>query len=413
MSYLQTLIEKKKGIAASIDTIRKDWKGKEGTMPPEVEEKLDRALEDYDATQAKIEREEKAAKVDAFIATPNDTDHLAVTNGAVTSGDLVAARHSAFVKSLLRGSPMQAQFTDAERKAMQADDWAGGGVLLAPQQFVSQVLKNMDDQLFMRQLSTVYPNVGAAGLGVPTMESDASEADWTGEITESSETSVSLGKRELKPIEMKKAVKIAYKLLRNSRIDFGGFVQERIAYKFALPQERAFLVGTGANQPLGVFTASADGIETGRDVAAASSTVLVGDDFIDALYGLKGQYQNKASWLLHRTVVKAARKLKTSQGEYIWTPEGMVGKSLVGNAPGMLLGRPFYMSEYVPNTQTTGLYVGIVGDFSHYWIVDGEDMRVQVLNELYARTSQVGYHVEASCDGAPVLEEAFSRLKMA
>ncbi len=412
MSYLATLIEQKKGVSASIELIRKEWRGKEGTMPPDVEEKLDKALDDYDKVQVKIEREEKAAKVDEWISTPNEPTHAEVKGGD-PSAELATARNSAFMKTLLRGSPMQQAFTDVERKAMQADDWAGGGVLIAPPMFVSQVIKNMDDQLFMRQLATVYSGVGAAGIGVPTLTSDAGEADWTGEITESSETSVSMGKREMKPYELKKAVKISYKLLRNSRMDFEGFVQSRIAYKFALPQERAYLLGTGVGQPLGIFTASADGISTGRDVAAASSTVLVGDDFIEALYGLKGQYQNRASWLLNRTVVKGVRKLKAGTGEYIWTPEGLPGKGLVANAPGALLGRPFFMSEYVPNTQTTGLYVGAVGDFSNYWIVDGEEMRVQVMNELYARTSQVGYHVESSHDGAPVLEEAFVRLKMA
>jgi hypothetical protein len=40
------------------------------------------------------------------------------------------------------------------------------------------------------------------------------------------------------------------------------------------------------------------------------------------------------------------------------------------------------------------------------------NLGVQVLNELYARTSQVGYHVESAHDGMPVLEEAFSRLQM-
>jgi len=37
---------------------------------------------------------------------------------------------------------------------------------------------------------------------------------------------------------------------------------------------------------------------------------------------------------------------------------------------------------------------------------------VQVLNELYAVTNQTGYLVEYFGDGAPVLPEAFSRIKL-
>jgi HK97 family phage major capsid protein len=60
---------------------------------------------------------------------------------------------------------------------------------------------------------------------------------------------------------------------------------------------------------------------------------------------------------------------------------------------------------------TTGLYVGIVGDFSNYEIVDALDMQLQVLMELYAETNQNGYILRAETDGMPVLAEAFARVK--
>ena len=40
-------------------------------------------------------------------------------------------------------------------------------------------------------------------------------------------------------------------------------------------------------------------------------------------------------------------------------------------------------------------------------------MQVQRLNELYAETNQVGFIGRLETDGAPVLEEAFVRLKLA
>jgi HK97 family phage major capsid protein len=70
------------------------------------------------------------------------------------------------------------------------------------------------------------------------------------------------------------------------------------------------------------------------------------------------------------------------------------------------------MSEYAPNTFSTGLYVGILGDFSQYWIVDSLSLEVQRLQELYATANQVGYIFRQESDGQPVLEEAFSRVKL-
>ena len=71
------------------------------------------------------------------------------------------------------------------------------------------------------------------------------------------------------------------------------------------------------------------------------------------------------------------------------------------------------MSELMPNTFTTGLYVGIIGDFAFYWIADALDMEIQRLEELYAANNQVGFITRAKSDGMPVLEEAFARVKLA
>jgi len=40
-------------------------------------------------------------------------------------------------------------------------------------------------------------------------------------------------------------------------------------------------------------------------------------------------------------------------------------------------------------------------------------MQIQRLNELYAETNQVGFIGRLGTDGAPVLEEAFVRVKLA
>jgi HK97 family phage major capsid protein len=110
---------------------------------------------------------------------------------------------------------------------------------------------------------------------------------------------------------------------------------------------------------------------------------------------------------LHRDGAKQTAKLKDGEGQYIWRESVRVGE------PDRLLGLPVHMSEYAPNTFTTGLYVGIVGDFRFYWIADSLDMEVQRLEELYAATSQVGFIGRLESDGMPVLEEAFARVKLA
>jgi HK97 family phage major capsid protein len=159
---------------------------------------------------------------------------------------------------------------------------------------------------------------------------------------------------------------------------------------------------------LGLFTASDLGIPTSRDIATDNTTTAItADGLINALYGLKEGYQRNARWLFHRDVVKAIRKLKDGDGQYLWAP------GIALNQPDTILAKPFLMSEYAPNTFTTGKYVGIVGDFSYYWIADDLNIEIQRLVELYAATNQIGFVCRYAGDGMPVLGEAFARVTLA
>jgi HK97 family phage major capsid protein len=57
--------------------------------------------------------------------------------------------------------------------------------------------------------------------------------------------------------------------------------------------------------------------------------------------------------------------------------------------------------------------VGVLGDFSFYWIADAMTMEMQRLVELYATTNQIGLIGRLESDGMPVLGEAFVRVKLA
>ncbi|HEY9713248.1 MAG TPA: phage major capsid protein, partial [Chroococcales cyanobacterium] len=205
-----------------------------------------------------------------------------------------------------------------------------------------------------------------------------------------------------------KQFKLSRKLLTLSPMPADQIVRDEMAYVLGITQENAFLNGNGVNQPLGIFTASTDGIDTSRDIASTNTAAaLVPDGLIDALYGLKAQYQADASWVLHRLVVAQIRKMKDNYGQYLWQPSIQVGQ------PDMILGRPFYMSEYAPSTYTANAYIGMVGAFkAGYWILDAYEAFMQVLNELFSQTGQIGYISETYTEGAPVLAEAFVRLKL-
>jgi HK97 family phage major capsid protein len=299
------------------------------------------------------------------------------------------------------------------RNALSSDSDAGGGYLTASEEFASRLIEVVDNEVFMRGLATKTLLATAQSLGVAARTADMSAATWGSELTFApADTGLVIGKREFKPQPLSMNALVSKKLLRlNSSVQ--DLVIRRIGYGLGIAQEQAYLTGNGANQPLGVFTPSTSGIDVSRDVVTGSTTGFVAttatvsgaDCLINALYTLKAQYQSKAAWIFHRTVVAQIRQLKDLYGQYIWAPGISPGE------PDRILNRSFYMSEYAPNTLTTGKYIGIVGDFSKFEIVDALDMELQVLMELFALSNQVGYIARIETDGMPVLAEAFVRIK--
>ena len=297
----------------------------------------------------------------------------------------------------------------AEFRALSAGTSAEGGYLVAPEQFVSSLIKNIDDLVFMRQMATSYSLTSSASLGVPTLAANPADFDWTTELqTGSEDSTMAFGKRRMEPHPLAKRIKVSSTLLRTASIPAEQIVMDRMAYVFAITMEQAYLTGNGNQRPLGVFTASANGVPTSRDVSTDNTTTAItADGLINAKYSLKGQYQARASWLFHRDAIKMIAKLKDGDGQYLWKGSMREGE------PDMLLGRPVMMSEFAPNTFTSQLYVGMFADFSHYWVVDSLQLQMQRLTELYAESNQVGFIARYEGDGAPVLAEAFARVKLA
>lgn len=379
-------------------------------LTAEEQGKCDELITKQEEIRVNIEREMKLVEAERSAAeeslrSKNASKDSAPEESSGTGKHASEEYRSAYAKFMAYGKD---GLSGDEMRALQSDVSTTGGYLVMPQEMVNGLLKNVDNAVFVRQKATKYRVANAASLGVATLTADPADADWTSEIlTGSEDSSMAFGKRELTPHPIAKLIKISNKLMRQVP-NVEALVTQRLSYIFGISQEKAFMTGHGVNQPLGLFTASNDGIPTSRDVSTGNtSTSITIDGLIEAKYSVKGQYHNAAEWLFHRDAVKMLAKLKDGEGQYIWQPTKTLGD------PDMLLGRPVNMSEYAPNTFTAGLYVGLFGDFSNYWIADALDMQMQRLVELYAATNQTGLIGRMESDGMPVLAEAFARVKLA
>ena len=400
---LLELLEKRAGLVAQARALLDKAGTEKRALTAEEQAQWDRIMSEVTGLTGTIDRAQRQGALEGELEQPLNAAHKPEPAGARGSSDpRESVEYRASFDRFLRSGSI-----GPELRALQSDVDSSGGFLSAPMQFVRELIKAVDDAVLIRQWATIRQVTDSQSLGVPVLEADPADADWTSELaTGGEDSSMSFGKRELAPKPLAKRIKVSRKLLRLDA-NAEGLVRDRLAYKFAITWEKAGMTGSGAGRPLGVFTASANGIPTGRDVlAAASGTDITIDGLIDAKYFLKAAYWPKARWLFHRDAVAQLAKIKSTTGEYIWRESARVGE------PDRLLNLPIHISEYVPNTFTTGLYVGILGDFSFYWIADSLAFEVQRLEELYAESNQVGFIGRLESDGQPVLGEAFVRVKL-
>lgn len=371
------------------------------TFAADEEQQYQKIMTDVEELRKAIEREEHLEQAEKEAAGQEREDGREKEK----RGGAPDLESRAFVKFLSDPNRLTAE----ESRALQVDNPTSGGYMVIPQVIMDRVIKAVDNEVFVRQLADVLPGVlNAESLGIPSLDADPADPEWTGEISSASEdSSMSFGKRELKPHPLRKLLKISTKYLRKAT-QGEQFVIGRLSYKLSTTLENAYLNGNGSGRPLGVFTAATTGISTGRDVSTDNTTTaMTFDGLKNAKYTLKAQYWPRANWIFHRDGLKQIDKIKDGDGQYIWQP------SVVAGAPDRLLNFPVRVSEYAPNTFTTGLYTGILGDFKFYQIVDSLAMKIQRLMELYAVSSQVGFIIEYEGDGMPILEEAFVRVKLA
>ena len=196
-------------------------------------------------------------------------------------------------------------------------------------------------------------------------------------------------------------VKVSEELLQDSAFDLEGYLTSEFIRRMNVAEETAFLTGNGTGKPTGILNATGGG-QVG--VTTAGATALTADEIIDLFYSLKGPYRDNAIWILNDSTVKAIRKLKKGDGEYLWQP------AIKDGQVNTILGRPYYTSSAMPEIAASAKTI-IFGDLSYYWIGDRQGISYKRLNELYAGNGQVGFLASKRLDGKTVLPEAIKILQ--
>lgn len=284
------------------------------------------------------------------------------------------------------------------RNALQVGTDSEGGYLV-PDEFERTLIQALEEENIFRTLAKVI-NTSSGDKKIPVAASKG-EASWVeeeGPILESDDafTQVSIGAYKLATM-----IKVSEELLNDSVFNLESYIAKEFARRIGAKEEEAFFIGDGAGKPTGIFNATG-GATLG--VTAASATAITVDEVMDLFYSLKSPYRKKAVFVMNDATVKAIRKLKDGNGQYIWQP------SITAGTPDTILSRPVNTSSYVPTIASAAKSIAF-GDFSYYWIADRQGRSFKRLNELYATTGQVGFMATQRVDGKLILPEAIKVLQ--
>ena len=282
--------------------------------------------------------------------------------------------------------------------ALQIGTDSEGGYLV-PDEYERTLVEALEEEnIFRRMAKVIKTSSGDRKIPVVASKGTASWIDEEGAFPESDD---SFGQVSIGAYKLGTLIKVSEELLNDSVFDLQSYISREFARRIGAKEEEAFFTGDGKGKPLGVLAATG-GAETG--VTAASATAVTADELMDLYYSLKSPYRKKSMWVLNDSTIKAIRKLKDNNGQYLWQP------SLAAGTPDMILGRPIKTSAYMP-AMAAGAKTIAFGDFSYYWIADRQGRSFKRLNELFAATGQVGFLASQRVDGKMILAEAVKVLE--
>lgn len=274
---------------------------------------------------------------------------------------------------------------------------ADGGYLV-PEEFEKQIVRGIDETNIIRSIAKVITTAHDRKIPVAVGHSVAT---WTEENAAFTESNPTFGQKQIDAFKLTDLIRVSTELLQDSAFNVEDYIIREFSYAFGVAEEQAFCIGTGTNQPTGIFT------ENGGEVGftTSSATVITIDDVISLIYSLKAPYRKNAVFLMNDATVGLIRKLKDGNGAYLWQPSVQAGQ------PDKILGFDVYTTPFAPAIAGGALPIAF-GDFQNYWIGDRGGKTVQRLNELYATNGQVGYVATERVDGKVILPEAIKLLKM-
>lgn len=302
---------------------------------------------------------------------------------------------------------------DLEAKAMNLGSDADGGYAV-PEELDRNITQLERDLSTMRSLCNVVVvgseeykklvNVGGAASG------------WVGETDERPETATPK-LAQIAPFfgEIYANPAITQKALDDVFFNAEAWLADEVVWEFDQNSNGAFVTGNGVKKPKGFLAYPTSAVTdkagnrpfgTLQTVTSGAATALSDPDrLIDLIHSLRKGYRKNAVFLGNGLTLAALRKLKNSEGDYLWRP------GLEAGEPGILLGYRYEEEESMPDIAADSIPLAF-GDFKRgYTIADVKGVRV--LRDPFTNKPYVHFYTTKRLGGGVMDSLAIKLLKIA
>ena len=387
----QELVTKRVNLWNAMNSFLDSHRNTDGVLSVEDDAKYADMEKEFDALTKEINRFDRKEAIENELNKPVNTPIVTKpVNG--DEEDKPGRGSKNYKKSFwnaMRSKTVRPEVTDA----LQVGTDTEGGYLV-PDEFEKTLIESLEEENIFRKLATVIKtSSGDRKIPVVASKGSASWVDEEGLIPESDD---SFGQVSIGAYKLGTLIKVSNELLNDSVFNLEAYISKEFGRRCGAKEEDAFFNGNGTGKPTGILDATYGAI-TGVTTDAVDK--ITADEIIDLFYSLKAPYRKRAVWVLNDSTVKAIRKLKDGNGNYLWQP------ALTEGTPDTILGRPVYTSAYMPSI-AAGARTVIFGDLSYYWVADRQGRTFKKLSELYATTDQTGFMATQRVDGKLILREA-------
>lgn len=200
-------------------------------------------------------------------------------------------------------------------------------------------------------------------------------------------------------------------MLDDAAFDLEGWLASEVAMEFARAEGAAFVNGTGVDQPLGVLSSpvsmAGDAVRPFGTLQYIGSGDTDGFDanpesrLIDLVHTMKAGHRQGAAWVMNSSTLAEVRKLKTTDGAFLWQP------GLVDGQPDRLLGYPVVEAEDMPAI-AAGEFPIAFGNFKAGYLI-AERSATTILRDPFTNKPFVHFYATKRV-GGQVLDSAAIKL---